>query len=222
MCTQNAFPNLDELLTDHPRYEIPDREGYCLGFPRAFPANGTNEMEQYNEQKWPWQGIWSMLDNGVLPTHRVANWFVHLIHLRSQVSADGMSSRLQERPVYEETHKPAEVRPGSTVLLQVQTNNHAHEYTERPSGHYKIFLAGPAGTHLKTMNQLTFDRCIFSAPANKYAHILGDPTKEDGGLDDPQYSWLPLKLVDATGAWLPEGTYNFGKASRSMPPTKAD
>ena len=61
------------------------------------------------------------------------------------------------------------------------------------------------------MNQLTFDRCIFSAPANKYAHIIGDPKKEDGGLDDPQYAWLPLKLVDANGAWLPEGTYNFGE-----------
>lgn len=93
-------------------------------------------------------------------------------------------------------------------MIQTQTNNHVHEYATRPSGHYKIFLAGPSGTQLTTANQLTFDRVIFSAPSNKYAHIIGEPVHA-GYANDPGLNYLPVKMIDPTGAYLPEGTYNF-------------
>ena len=93
-------------------------------------------------------------------------------------------------------------------MIQTQTNNHVHEYAQRPSGHYKIFLAGPSGTQLTTANQLTFDRVIFSAPSNKYAHIIGEPVFA-GYANDPGRNYLPVKMIDPTGAYLPEGTYNF-------------
>ena len=118
-----------------------------------------------------------------------------------------MVNRNQENPTYAPGYGPARVKPGSTLMMQVQTNNHIHEYKDRPSGHYKIFLAGPSGTQLTTANQLTFDRVIFSAPSNKYAHVVGDPTS---GAEDPQFAYLPVKMVDPSGSYLPEGTYNFG------------
>ena len=93
-------------------------------------------------------------------------------------------------------------------MMQIQTNNHVHEYAERPSGHYKIFLAGPSGTQLTVANQLTFDRVIFSAPSNKYAHVVGEPIPA-GYSGDPGLAFLPVKMVDPTGAYLPDGTYNF-------------
>ena len=102
------------------------------------------------------------------------------------------------------------MKPKSTVLVQVQTNNHAHEWKMRQSGRHLIFLAGKSGTQVTTGNQLTWDRLVFSAPTCKYAHIVEEPPTEYGGFDgDPGYTWLPLKLVDPTGAWLPEGTYQF-------------
>ncbi|KAI4214637.1 MAG: hypothetical protein LQ351_002710 [Letrouitia transgressa] len=119
-----------------------------------------------------------------------------------------MISRLQENPVYDPASPVTKVKPESSIFLQVQTNNHAHEWAERPSGHYKIYLAGPSGTQLTTFDQLTMDRVVFSAPANKYAHIIGEPTFGGYG-GDPGYSWLPFKLVDPAGNYLPEGTYNF-------------
>ncbi|KAG8531966.1 uncharacterized protein KY384_003602 [Bacidia gigantensis] len=177
---------MDDLLGTRNRWEI-DMTGECKGFPRGYPANGTEEWDQYNEQAWPWQGIWPLHDHAAVTNHRVCNW-------------------VQENPVYEESHPPAKVKPQSSVLVQVQTNQHVHEYDQRPSGHYKVFLAGPSGTQLTTANQLTFDRVVFSAPANKYAHIWEQPTS---GAQDPGNAWLPLKLVDPTGEYLPEGTYNF-------------
>lgn len=95
-------------------------------------------------------------------------------------------------------------------MMLTQTNNHVHEYADRPSGHYKIFLAGPSGTQLTTANQLTFDRVIFSAPSNKYAHIIGQPNFA-GYSNDPGYAYLPVKMVDPKGNYLPPGTYNFGE-----------
>ena len=125
--------------------------------------------------------------------------------------------RLQENPVYDPTRKEAHVKPGSTILVQVQTNNHVHEWKLRQPGRHLIFLAGKSGTQLTTANQLTWDRLVFSAPSCKYAHIVGEPPDELGGFGgDPGFTWLPLKLVDATGAWLPEGTYQFRKSLKPL------
>ena len=118
--------------------------------------------------------------------------------------------RLQENPVYDPQRKEANVKPKSTIFIQVQTNNHAHEWKQRQSGRHLIFLAGKGGTQITTSNQLTWDRLVFSAPTSKYAHIVGETPEDYGGYEgDPGYTWLPLKLVDPTGAWLPEGTYQF-------------
>ncbi|KAI4158188.1 MAG: hypothetical protein LQ342_007670 [Letrouitia transgressa] len=172
------------------RYTVDQTHGNCTGFPRAFPAENAPETEYYSDQAWPWQGIFSTLDNAILgENHRVCNW-------------------LQENPVYDPASPATKVKPESTIFLQVQTNNHAHEWAERPSGHYKIYLAGPSGTQLTTFDQLTMDRVVFSAPANKYAHIIGEPIFGGYG-GDTGYSWLPFKLVDPAGNYLLEGTYNF-------------
>ena len=207
---QNAHPNMTALLSDMPRGDIENTQGNCSGFPRAFPAKGTPESANYGDQGWPWQGIWPLADGAALQNHRVCNWFVSVAVVDSRVSRL-MAFRLQENPVYDPSSPPATVKPESSIFVQIQTNNHVHEYAERPSGHHKIFLAGPSGTQLTTQNQLTFDRVVFSAPSNKYAHIIGKPTF-GGYSGDPGYAWLPLKLVDPTGAYLPEGTYNFGES----------
>ena len=120
--------------------------------------------------------------------------------------------RAQENPVYDPLRKEAHVKPGSTILVQIQTNNHVHEWKMRKSGLHQIFLAGPSGTQITTSNQLTWDRLVFQAPSCKYSHIVGEPPNEFGGYEgDPGNTWLPLKLVDPTGAFLPEGTYQFGE-----------
>lgn len=59
------------------------------------------------------------------------------------------------------------------------------------------------------------DRVVFSAPANKYAHIIGEPIFGGYG-GDTGYSWLPFKLVDPAGNYLLEGTYNFGTSCSSF------
>jgi hypothetical protein len=78
-------------------------------------------------------------------------------------------------------------------------------------------------TQITTSDQLTDDRVIFKAPANKYAHVIGKSKHPSfssaltsvgtpnfaGYSGDPGYSWLPFKLVDPTGAALPAGVYNF-------------
>lgn len=125
--------------------------------------------------------------------------------------------RLQENPVYDPDRREAHVKPESTILVQVQTNNHDHEWKLRQPGRHLIFLAGKSGTQITTSNQLTWDRLVFSAPVCKYAHIVGEPPDEYGGYSgDPGFTWLPLKLVDPTGAWLPEGTYQFSKYALTM------
>lgn len=92
-------------------------------------------------------------------------------------------------------------------MLEAITNQHAHEYASRPSGHYKIYLAGPNGTQITTLNQLTDDRVVLKTPENKYSHI--NQPDGSGNLADPGNAYVPLKLVDPTGAYLPEGVYNF-------------
>lgn len=202
---------MDDLLGTRNRWEI-DMTGECKGYPRGYPANNESvEFENYNDQGWPWQGIWPLHDQAALKNHRVCNWYV-LSPPPTPTSL--IPNRVQENPVYEDDRPPAKVKKGSSVLVQIQTNQHAHEYKDRPSGHYKIFLAGQSGSHLTTANQLTFDRVVFSAPANKYAHIWDDPTS---GAQDPGNAWLPLKLVDPKGETLPEGTYNFSETAILSP-----
>ncbi|KAI9894677.1 MAG: hypothetical protein M1814_002033 [Vezdaea aestivalis] len=135
------------------------------------------------------QFVWPMQDGSAFGTHRACNW-------------------LQELPIYDPDKKMTTVKPGATIMLKISTNAHTHEYAKRPSGHYKIYLAGDSGTHITVSSQLTDDRVVFKAPANKYAHIIGDPSS--GSFNgDPGFSWLPFKLVDPSGKALPPGVYNF-------------
>lgn len=113
---------------------------------------------------------------------------------------------MQENPDYSVDKPVTRVKPGSTIMIQTITNNHAQEWKTRPSGHYTVYLAGKSGTQLTTLNQLTIDRAVFKAPENKYSHIVDYP---DGTHYDPNTAFIPFKLVDPTGAYLSEGTYNF-------------
>ncbi|KAI9890584.1 MAG: hypothetical protein M1814_003782 [Vezdaea aestivalis] len=187
VCT-NSKPDLASLL---PRLE----EGYdsgkdqCDGYNRAYPTDSAPFADIIGDQGYPWQFIWPTQDGIAMRNHRACNW-------------------LQENPIYDANKTWTVVKPGATIMLKIATNNHAHEYAERQSGHYKIYLAGSSMTQIKTADQLTNDRIVFNAPANKYAHIIGKPNFAGYG-GDPGYAWLPFKLVDPTGAYLPPGTYNF-------------
>lgn len=165
----NSRPNLDNLLARKSDYNA--GLDPCDGYPRGLVANTSSQYSLVGDQGYPWQFIWPTMDGIAFKNHRACNW-------------------LQENPVYDPTHPWTTVKTGATIMVEVQTNNHAHEYAERPSGHYKVslasskplskpltvikvYLAGKAGTQITTINQLTDDRVIFKAPANKYAHIIG-------------------------------------------------
>jgi hypothetical protein len=114
----NSRPNLELLLT-RPTEQYDASKDACNGYPRALPADGTPQAGLVSDQGYPWQGIWPLQDGMAYKTHRAVNW-------------------LQQNPVYDPTKKWTTVKPGATIFLQIQTNNHAHEYAERPSGHYKV------------------------------------------------------------------------------------
>lgn len=66
---------LDDLLSDKDRTAIPNLAGNCSSYPRAWPADGTPEGDNRNDQGWPWQNIWPLTDNAALKNHRVCNWY---------------------------------------------------------------------------------------------------------------------------------------------------
>ena len=72
---QDANPDLAGLLAAGPRKQEFIQENKCGGYPRAFPAGGV-QKDNYNDQGYPWQGIWPLTDGAAFRNHRAVNWSV--------------------------------------------------------------------------------------------------------------------------------------------------